>query len=179
MNARELVMGLTPPFLLSAIRNARRRMRNVPEAGFTGDFPSWEAASAASGGYDSAAILEKTRVALAAVRDGRAVYERDSVLFDEVEYSWPLATGLLRVAALNAGDLGVLDFGGSLGSTYFQNRALLADLHSLRWTIVEQPDHVRVGTAEFANKELHFAATVAEATTASMPNCIVLGSVLQ
>ena len=79
------------------------------------------------------------------VVDGRAAYERDSVLFEEVEYVWPLLASLMWVGARHLGSLNVLDFGGSLGSTYFQNRIFLATLPSVRWNIVEQPRHVEVG----------------------------------
>lgn len=179
MNTRDLLLGLTPPLVVRAAREARRRARGMPRAGFTGDYPDWERASAASGGYDSAAILAKTRAAMIEVREGRAAYERDSVLFDDAEYAWPLVAGLLRVAAANDGRLDVLDFGGSLGSTYFQNRALLSGLSHLSWTVVEQPEHVRVGREEFETEVLGFAASIGEAVERRLPNVVVLGSVLQ
>jgi putative methyltransferase (TIGR04325 family) len=72
----------------------------------------------ASTGYDSEIILEKTRDALLKVKNGEAAYERDSVLFDEIQYAWPLLTSLMWVAAQAKGILNVLDFGGSLGTTY-------------------------------------------------------------
>ncbi|MBI5231286.1 MAG: methyltransferase, TIGR04325 family [Coriobacteriales bacterium] len=179
MNSRNLITQLTPPAVLSGYRKLRRRMRGEKDASFTGDFASWDDARAASTGYDADAILERTRAALAEVRDGRAAYERDSVLFDEIEYSWPLAAGLLRAAALEGGRLDVLDFGGSLGSTYFQNRALLRGLPSVRWNIVEQPKHVAVGKAEFESDELRFFGSIEECLAESDPNVVVLGSVLQ
>ena len=56
------------------------------------------------------------------VKNGEAVYERDSVLFDEIQYSWGLLAGLEKAALEHDGKLCVLDFGGSLGSTYYQNK---------------------------------------------------------
>jgi putative methyltransferase (TIGR04325 family) len=145
---------------------------------FLGDYASWDEARAASTGYDSELILEKTRQAALAVRDGHAAYERDSVLFDEPEYRWPLAAGLLRAAALEGGTLDVLDFGGALGSTYFQHRALFSGLNLLRWNIVEQPAHVRVGRELFQTEQLRFCESIRECAAESEPNTVILGSVL-
>ena len=58
----------------------------------------------------------------------RGVYERDSVLFDTIRYSWPLLSDLLRAASEDQNHLSVLDFGGSLGSSYYQNRVFLSHL---------------------------------------------------
>ncbi len=52
---------------------------------------------------------------------GEAVYERDSVVFDHLEYAWPLLACLLQIAAERR-SLRVIDFGGSLGSSWRQNR---------------------------------------------------------
>lgn len=139
-----------PPIVWRALRQARRR------SGFFGDYPDWAAASADAAGYDSAVILERVRRAVAAVRDGEAVFERDSVLFDRKLYAYPLLAWLLRVAGENGGALSVLDFGGSLGSTYFQCQDFLAGVRELRWSVVEQPRFVECGKAEFEDARLRF-----------------------
>lgn len=144
-----------------------------------GDYPSWSSAAAASGGYDGGEILEKCRAAVLKVKTGEAAYERDSVLFDEVQYSWGLLAGLQFAAARNGGRLSVLDFGGSLGSTYFQNRAFLGRLPACEWHIVEQPNFVRVGQAEIADDQLRFHPSVAECVAARRPNVAILSSSLQ
>lgn len=89
---------------------------------WVGDYPDWESAEQAAGGYDDRAIFEKTRDAARAVRDGKALWERDSVLFREEEWNWPLLASLLGVAARDGGRLHVLDFGGAFGSTCMQHR---------------------------------------------------------
>ncbi|MDV3001980.1 MAG: hypothetical protein N5P05_003586 [Chroococcopsis gigantea SAG 12.99] len=73
-------------------------------------------------GYDKDIILETVKNSLLQVKEGQAIYERDSVLFDKIEYSFPVLTMLLKVALENDSKLSVLDFGGSLGSHYFQYR---------------------------------------------------------
>ena len=115
-NPRSAVRDWIPPIVLRVASRLRKSQ------GFFGDYPTWGEAMRASSGYDAAHILEKVKGALLKVKRGQAIYERDSVLFDRIEYSWPLLTGLLWVASLNENRLSVLDFGGSLGSSYFQNR---------------------------------------------------------
>src|SRR3546814_18411702 len=52
--------------------------------------------------------------------------------------------------------LDVIDFGGSLGSTYRQCRPLLDAVQHLQWHVVEQPHFVEAGRQEFETDELHF-----------------------
>jgi putative methyltransferase (TIGR04325 family) len=110
---------------------------------------------------------------------GEAAFERDSVAFQRVEYAWPLLAALLWVASKSRGELRVLDFGGSLGSTFYQNRAFLAGLREVRWSVVEQPGHVEVGRREFQDEQLRFYTTVETAAAESAPNVVLLSSVLQ
>jgi putative methyltransferase (TIGR04325 family) len=146
---------------------------------FTGDFKSWDEAKRCSTGYDTPEILEKTRAALLKVRAGKAAFERDSMAFDQMEYDFPLLAGLLRAAAQDDGRLSVLDFGGSLGGTYFQCRTYLSSLRHVRWSVVEQPAHVACGRTDFANKELHFYETIADCLSEQKPNVLLLSGVLQ
>ena len=62
--------------------------------------------------------------ALIKVKNGDAVFERDSVIFDKIHYSFPLLSALSLTALNHNSTLNVLDFGGSLGSAYFQNKNL-------------------------------------------------------
>ena len=124
---------------------------------FAQGFSSWEAASKKSLGYDSLQITNQLVEATRKVRDGEFAYERDGVLFQKIEHSWPLLTSLL--ATPREGQmLRVLDWGGSLGSTYRQNRQVLESAGiELEWTVVEQPHLVSIGEYEFADGALRFA----------------------
>ena len=113
------------------------------------------------------------------VKNGEAAYERDSVLFDGVQYAWPLLAGLMWAAARTGGRLNVLDFGGSLGSTYFQNRAFLCHLPGVRWSIVEQPGHVKAGKEFFEDEHLKFYSRIEDSLGESQPNVVIMSSVLQ
>ena len=113
------------------------------------------------------------------VKNGEAVYERDSVLFDEIEYAWPGLAGLMWSRLRCGGTLNVLDFGGSLGSTYFQNRAFLSVLPGVRWNIVEQSRHVETGKAWFEDDRLRFYPDIADCLADTQPNVVLLSNVLQ
>lgn len=149
------------------------------QGGLAGDYSTWSEAASASMGYDASAILERTINAVRKVRDGDAAYERDSVLFDEIQYAWPVLSALMWVAARDAGRLDVLDIGGSLGSSYFQNRRFLSAIRSVRWNVVEQPGHVDAGRANFGGGPLHFYHTVEACLAEARPNVVLLSSVLQ
>lgn len=163
---------MIPPVVLKFLK------RKVGRQVYSGDFSSWEEAQLASGGYDSVTILNKVRDALLKVKQGEAVYERDSVLFDEPQYSWPLLAGLLWIASLNGNRLNLIDFGGSLGSTFYQNRKFLEHLPELRWSIVEQQNFVECGKQLFETDQLKFYCTLDECMAARHPDTILLCSVI-
>ncbi len=166
-------------------RGVRQRVRaSVPlqeqqDITFTGDYASWADAERHSQGYAAPVILERTRTALLKVRSGEAQFERDSVLFDRPDYPLSLIAGLLRSAARAGGRLAVLDFGGSLGSSYFQVRHFIPGTIPIEWSIVEQPAHVICGREYFEDKELRFYETVEDCLSHHDPDTLLLSSVLQ
>ncbi|HVT73095.1 MAG TPA: methyltransferase, TIGR04325 family [Lacunisphaera sp.] len=178
---KRLARLLLPPFLYEAVRwcvrPAARRPRPEPIR-FTGNYASWEEARRASSGYDAPEILARTRAAILQVKNGTAVFERDGLLLPEPEPPLPLLAWLQRIALENHGRLHVLDFGGSLGSTYFQCREFLAPLDQLRWCVVEQPAHVACGRREFADDRLSFHLDLDEAIRSAPPDVLLLSGVL-
>ncbi|MHB8835450.1 MAG: methyltransferase, TIGR04325 family [Candidatus Methylomirabilia bacterium] len=178
MRLKDLLRLLTPP---AAVVLAKRLSgRNAAgSCGLSGDYRSWDEAMAESTGYQSDEILEKTKDALLKVKNGEAAYERDSVLFDEIVYPWPVLAGLMGEAARSGGVLNVLDYGGSLGSTYFQCRGFFAHLPRVRWNVVEQPGHVEIGRTRFEDDTLRFYAGIEDCLAESQPNLVLLGGVLQ
>jgi putative methyltransferase (TIGR04325 family) len=159
------------------------QLRRLPWLGrgitFEGPFASWYEAADCSSGYASEKILEKVLAATLKVKRGEAVFERDSVLFDEIQYSWPVTAGLMWAAARDHGQLSVLDFGGSLGSSYYQNQKFLDGLQNVRWSVVEQPHFVEAGRQFIQDEQLVFYSTIAECVAAEKLNVVLLSSVLQ
>jgi putative methyltransferase (TIGR04325 family) len=146
---------------------------------FEGAYPSWEEAAAKCSGYDAENILAKVLAATLKVKNGEAAFERDSVLFDKIEYAWPVLSGLMWAASRNSGVLNVLDFGGALGSSYFQNRKFLNDLPEVRWNVVEQAHYVEAGQKHISDKHLRFYPTIDACLAENQPNVVLLSSVLQ
>ncbi len=146
---------------------------------FDGPHNDWRSAMAASDGYNAPAILAKVLDATRAVVQGRAAYERDSVVFTERTYSHPLLAWLLYVASRSDLRLSVVDVGGALGSSYFQHRSALAHLAELNWCVVEQPHFVSAGRTEFEGAGLSFSDSLDEAIDRVRPNVVVLSGVLQ
>lgn len=147
--------------------------------GYFGNYASWEAAVNNSSGYNSDLILDKVKNALLKVKNGEATYERDSVLFNKIQYSWPLLASLLYVAAVNNSKLRVLDFGGSLGSTYFQNRKFFSDLDEVLWCIIEQEKFVKTGKEYFECEQLSFYYDIDSCIKEVNPQVAVLSAVIQ
>lgn len=157
----------------------KNRIKEEKVEVWSGDYKTWVEAKNLCTGYEDENILEECKNALLKVKKGEAVYERDSVIFNEIQYSWGLLAGLQKTAMENKGKLCVLDFGGSLGSTYFQNRNFLSSVEDLKWCVVEQENFVDVGTNNFENVQLKFFHTVEECFLKYKPNVILLSGVLQ
>lgn len=160
------------PPILTRVLHGRNTIR------WSGDYDSWAKAKKVSTGYDNPIILEKVLDASLKVKRGEAVFERDSVLFEKIQYSWPLLAGLLRVACANSNRLRVLDFGGSLGSTYYQNKGFLSGLAELRWCVVEQKNFVDYGKQYFENEELRFYYDLLSCMADEVIDVVILSSVL-
>ena len=149
------------------------------QALFIGNYATWEKARKESGGYDSDRILNKVRSSLLMVKNKEAVYERDSVLFDKVQYSWPLLACLLWIASQKGNRLNLVDFGGSLGSSYYQNRNFLFHLKELKWNIVEQKKFVDCGKRDFEIDHLKFYYDLDACFQEQHPDTILFSGVIQ
>lgn len=162
------------PLATTTFRELARGFRRVRHAG-----SSFEAASRAATGYDDAAITQTVVDAQQAVLNGEAVFERDGVAFRNHEFSWPLISAVLWAASINGGRVSVLDFGGALGSSFFQHLPLLSALSSVHWGVVEQPVFVAAGRQLAIDERLTFHTDIGEARDHIEPNSVVLSSVLQ
>lgn len=162
-------------FVPAPLRSRLTRHRRIR---FAGGYASWAEARAAATGYDDAAILEKVAAGARAVKAGRAAFERDSVTFAEPLRDTVMVEAL-NGAATPGAPLRVLDFGGSLGSSYHQHRGFLAAKSGVQWHVVEQPHFVGLGRHEFETTELRFHDTIASAVAAGTPAVVLAASVLQ
>ncbi len=153
------------------------KMRTSPVS-WKGDYPHWNSVSKLSTGYDDFKILDKVLASTLQVITGKAAFERDSVAFTVAEYNWPLVAMLLWIALKENNKLNILDFGGSLGSQYFQHKTMLANIKKLSWNIVEQPHFVEIGRSHIHDPWLHFFNSVEDSVKNVRPQVILLSSVL-
>ncbi|WP_316822170.1 methyltransferase, TIGR04325 family [Pedobacter gandavensis] len=147
--------------------------------GWFGDYANWFEVVEKTSGYDAELILEKTKTAILKVKNGEAVYERDSVNFSEKQYPFPLISFLLHSAAIHKKPLHVLDFGGSLGSTYFQIREFLTPEICASWNVVEQGHYVNCGKEHFEDELLKFHHSIADCQKEQAIDLVILSSVTQ
>lgn len=100
------------------------------------------------------------------------------MIFESPEQNEPLLRALTEAAADSGGGFEVVDFGGALGSVWWQHRVRLSALGLGRWIVVEQPHYVEAGR-EFAGDILRFEPTLAVATGRSVPSILLFSGVLQ
>ena len=81
-------------------------------------------------------------------------------------------------SSVGKGALKVLDFGGSLETSYYQNKFFLDKLDDVSWSIVEQKHFVDTGKKYFEDDKLKFFYDVSECIRQENPNVLLLSSVL-
>ena len=146
--------------------------------GWSGNYSSWEEAERKCTGYDSEIILRKVKDSALKVKQGQAAFERDSVMFYEPHYSKHLEKAVDILCNKKKAKLNIVDFGGSLGSTYFQNRANIGDRIS-GWCIIEQEGFVAEGKKNFEEGVLHFHNKIENCIEKKAVDLLILSSVLQ
>ncbi|MDO8662405.1 MAG: methyltransferase, TIGR04325 family [Candidatus Omnitrophota bacterium] len=172
-NLKNLLLEILPPFALKLTY-----LFGLKSYIWCGNFNNWQDAKSKSAGYDDSVILEKVKNAALRVKNGEAVYERDSVILEKIEYSWPLVAALMFASANKGGKLDIVDYGGSLGSVYFQVRKFLVNLR-IKWGIVEQENFVECGRKNFEDERLKFYYSLDECLKHQDADLALLSGVLQ
>lgn len=149
------------------------------KSGWFGNYLNWQDAQKKCTGYDDDLILEKVKTSVLKVKNGEAIYERDSVLFDKIEYSKEVLDVLNIIIKENDGELTIIDFGGSLGSSYFQYKNLLSNLKKIIWKVVEQSHFVECGDKYIKDENLSFCYSINESLAEKNSNVLFLSGVIQ
>lgn len=170
LNFRNIIRPWIPPIVVSALYRGQQ-IRYVPFSG------TWDDAVAACDGYDSEVILDRVRSSTLRVLRGDAAFERDGVTFDKPDYSYPLVSGLLRACSLLKAPVQVLDYGGSLGSAYWQCKRFLIGFE-LDWSVVEQAQFVKCGRENPELQQLSFYESISQYLGDHQPGICLLGGVL-
>lgn len=154
-----------------------KRKKNIPIVSFDGNYDSWVDACKHSDGYSQKNILQKTHQTCLLLRDNKIKGERDSVAFDTPQISFHLLSALYYAYSI-VGKLNIIDFGGSLGSTYLQHRKLFPISCIEKWVIVEQESYVDLGQKNYADDVLCFESKIPKLIERKN-NFFIFSSVLQ
>jgi putative methyltransferase (TIGR04325 family) len=170
MYAKSFLRQLTPPILWEAGSHIVKR----PYVEFEGPLLSWPEAAARAAGWNRAT----DEIALSAAQkviDGLAVAERDGIALDSTHHSTTVLAFLAMLAARHHA-VRVIDFGGGLGSNYYQGRTVLSALGlPVSWTVIERPSLAAIGREKFQTEELQFSETI-EAVSKICAGLIFTGS---
>ena len=169
MNIKQRIIRLIPSKLYVILKGS----------GWFGNFNSWKEAEAKCDGYNNEMVFQKVTDSILKVKSGEALFERDSVVFDKADYNFPILNALMWIALDQQSVLKVIDFGGSLGSVYFQNRSFINSIQTVSWNVVEQSKFVEIGNKYIKEERLHFFNSISECVQYENCNCVLFSSVLQ
>ena len=143
-----------------------------------GPYLNWNEAKLNSSGYSDNNIFEKVYNSSKLVKLKLIPYERDSVLFMKSFYNYSIVNIFNSVGA-KKNKLSILDFGGSLGSSYYQNLDAIKKSININWGIVEQEKFVTIGNKEFSDQNLSFFYNIDDCIKSICPNIALFGSSIQ
>lgn len=174
-NLKKVYKAFVPPILDYQIRFRVKQM--MGQGGyFSGPYKNWGQAKKNATGYDALQILEKIKKTTLLQKNDN-VFVRDGVELDKPDHSHPLLTALLSLL-LNKSEINIIDFGGGLGSTYYNCKQLITnENYKINWHIVEQPHFIEIGRIDHQTKELLFYDNID--LIKSNVDMIILSGVLQ
>jgi putative methyltransferase (TIGR04325 family) len=145
-----------------------------------GSYENFEEAKVFCTGYEAENILDTVKLSTQKVIDGEAVYERDGYIFDELQHNWSLVAMLKTIAANCNNELNVIDFGGSLGSTFNYVNKVISSSIKITWNVIEQDNFFECGKALFETNSVKFYKTIDDCIDVNKKvNVLLLSSVLQ
>jgi len=147
--------------------------------GWKGNYATYSDAQKNTTSYAADHILQKIITTTTKVKNKEIVYERDGIAYDKLLHNFPMLSTLLFIASQNDSELTIIDFGGSLGTTYYQNKPYLSNLKKLTWCIIEQPNYVQAGKENFENDELKFYYNLEDCLKENTPQLVMFCGVIQ
>jgi putative methyltransferase (TIGR04325 family) len=165
---------ILPNFIIKIINQFFKR-----DIKFVGSYKDWKGAVHNSLGYSNKIIFLKSKESFLKVINGEAKYERDSVLFYSDLINYSLMTILSKIQNKKKTCLNILDFGGSFGSIYFQNKKILNNEKKFQWSIIEQPKIVNFFLKRKLNANLKFYKSLQDYSINNAADLVLMSSVLQ
>jgi putative methyltransferase (TIGR04325 family) len=142
---------------------------------------TWDKALLKSSGYQNQSILNKVLESTSYSIKDNSMIERDSVLIekDSVEYSYPLLFAFQLSLIENKDTLRIIDYGGALGSTYFQYKPFFPPDTKIEWSIIEQSNFVEAGIKLNPHKDIYFYENLSQCLQNRNPSLALFSSSLQ
>jgi len=163
-----------PNFIIKIINRLLKR-----EIRIVGNYDNWKNAINSSSDYNNKEIFIKSKESFLKVFNKKAKYERDSVLFYSEAINYPLINILNEIQKKKKACLNILDFGGSFGSTYFQNKKILNNKKKFQWSIIEQSKIVNFCLKKKLNSNLKFYNSIKDYSRNDVADLVLMSSVLQ
>jgi putative methyltransferase (TIGR04325 family) len=173
MYKKFLKLIIPKPFIKTINKILNRNIR------FVGCYKKWKYAAKNSTGYSDKIIFNKTKKSFLKVISNKAKYERDSVLFYSENINYPFINILSKIQSKHKSCLKVLDFGGSFGSTYFQNYSILGNKDKFHWAIIEQKNIVNFFKNLKLKKNIFFFSSINNYIKKYEPDVVLFSSVIQ
>lgn len=144
-----------------------------------GSFDNWHKAILSSGTYNNKEIFINSKKSFLRVINKEVNFERDSVTFDTEKLNKPLISLLEKIRKNKKKNfLNILDFGGSFGSTYFQNKKILYDKTKYQWDIIEQKKIIDFANKTIKIENLNFYKSLDHYIKNIKPDVVLFSSVL-
>lgn len=141
---------------------------------FAGPFKNWNEANINSSGYQNKDYFNKVLRNILFSMDIDNIYERDS----ELVYDKKCPLRIINFINRNfKNKLKVIDFGGSLGSFFFQNKSKIKS-KSIKWAIYEQKSLSKIGKKFITHKNIFFLNKMIEIKRLK-PHVVLFSSVLE
>lgn len=173
---KNYVKKLIPKFIKLSLNQMLGRVNF-----YKGDYVSWQKALSSSSGYTSQSLINKVIESNNAVISKEAKYERDGVLFDEVNFAMELNACLLLGFVQKDDEklYEIVDFGGSLGTVYRQFDEFTSKQLNYSWNILEQEKLYEFGSANLETKKLKFHLSSESSISDFTPDIVIFSAVLE
>jgi len=122
---------------------------------YSGPYKTWALAQKKSVGYNDKNIISKVRKAALITKNSKTKFEIDSIIFNKPHRNIKFQKIMINLAK-KKNLIKIIDFGGSLGSTYYRYRGIFSSKKKIKWSVVEQKAFVKIGKKEFKDKSLKF-----------------------
>lgn len=171
---KKLIKKFVPNLFINKINSYLKRNIRI-----VGSYSRWDEALKESGSYSNHKIFLKTKKSFLKISKTNELYERDTVIFYDKQINKPMISLLEKLRLKNKTNLlKVLDYGGSIGSTYFQNRKILLNNNNFQWDIIEQKKIVNFANKSIKLKNLRFFKSLDSYLNKNFPDIILFSSVL-